>query len=1245
MSFVLPRSIHRWTAATLVLLPAAAQQASQLSAPAPTSVASSRSTPHAGSRPASALETADGGRDAVSAAQLESDAIPLPHPAVYAPGAEGDVLVTPASGDPFVLSFAAGSYAPPTSERIDPLLLQGASSQPLDGRPAVETFAFAMFSKRITPERIQALEDLGCRVLEFHPHYALKLALPVEAIDGVGALDFVRWIGVPRTWQKVQPRLASEVASWPAGRAIDVWVDVFESDANAASRSEPFGSVELAQAGEQVPGPESARSLRCMSNGWQQHALQAAGVEVLEYVDRLKAFRARILPQALEGLVGLDFVQFVEVALPATPAHDESMPLALLDATRATHDGNDASVAAVGQVDSGIDIGHNALNHLYTVGWDSTGEGSAILDNCGHGSHVAGTIAGLPNAAQAALEGAASGVGANATQRLFNVKKFSSAACTSSAASLSSLFAHFRSDFTDGSGFVSPRPHVINNSYGLAATIGNPWIGSEADARTIDAEVWDHGQFYVFSAGNEGGTIGDESIRLEGSAKNAFTVGSVRDWYSGTIQVGDTDQSSSRGPCADGRFKPNVVAPGGYITSAQSNTANGFTNRTSTSHAAAHVTGLAAQLCDHYAFLKYAPERLASLVMGTSMPYADQRLTTQASDTASIDHLNEYGAGRINAAAAHWSWLDSHEHANYFGELTAAQSSHRDFVVDPGCVRLVLVFTYHEDQCSAGAAQALVNDFDMWIDSPLNGIDPANNTGEYSAHQSAVDNTEIRTIDTPQTGTWRYKIWPDSATSSIRYSVTVVQIFGDSTPNGTLTLSASDTFVQPQDDVVITATADSPTYFGEALFFDSTSSGDTLQAATMTLEDGVVADMLGNTSSGRDIAVGTILPDQSRAAQWTTRWATEGVKTWSVEARSDTWVDETQQVQITVDGTQPSLPTGVHSTTHTPNVWSNVTTIQFAWTPSVDNLSGLAGYSARVQTAATLPIPTQNLGPISTTAAAVTSGSWYLNLRPVDNCGNWHSAWAFTGPFKIDATAPSGPTSLVSSTHTAGVLSCAPTVSVNWSAASDALSGLAGYVGIVDTNPTTDPTGTLNIAAGATSYSANLGFSPNARYLHLRAQDNAGNWSTTAHFGPLLIQASQVSTYCTGKTNSLGCVPAMGWTGSTSKSANNFTVVCSSAISQKNGIVFWGQGQIAGPFQGGTLCVQAPTVRTPIQSSGGSAAGNDCSGSYAFTFDTAYMNAWGIDPGDTLYAQCWMRDPAASFTTGLSNAVRFTVCE
>jgi hypothetical protein len=217
---------------------------------------------------------------------------------------------------------------------------------------------------------------------------------------------------------------------------------------------------------------------------------------------------------------------------------------------------------------------------------------------------------------------------------------------------------------------------------------------------------------------------------------------------------------------------------------------------------------------------------------------------------------------------------------------------------------------------------------------------------------------------------------------------------------------------------------------------------------------------------------------------------------------------------------------------------------------------------------------------------------------------------------------------------------------MTWSAATDALSGLAGYLAAFDNNPQGSPTGAPNVAAGTTSFSQNIGSSTSPRYFHVRSKDVAGNYGATAHFGPILANANSVANYCTGKTNSLGCVPTIATNGvPPDKSGGNFVVSCLNVLNQKNGLLFWGVAPAAAPFQGGIKCVASPVVRGPNINSGGASTGNTCSGTYAHAWTTAYMNAHGVVPGHTIYCQWWMRDPASASTTGLSNGLQFTVCQ
>ncbi|MCY3003370.1 MAG: DNRLRE domain-containing protein [Planctomycetota bacterium] len=136
--------------------------------------------------------------------------------------------------------------------------------------------------------------------------------------------------------------------------------------------------------------------------------------------------------------------------------------------------------------------------------------------------------------------------------------------------------------------------------------------------------------------------------------------------------------------------------------------------------------------------------------------------------------------------------------------------------------------------------------------------------------------------------------------------------------------------------------------------------------------------------------------------------------------------------------------------------------------------------------------------------------------------------------------------------------------------------------------------------------------------------------------------------YCTAKVNSLGCTPSIGFSGVPDINAGSgFPITLGNTLNQKAGLLFYGTfGPTSTAFQGGTLCVQAPFFRTGAQSSGGTPSpAADCSGTFAYDFNV--LLAAGSNPslqvGTLVCAQFWSRDPAATFTTNLSNALRFTV--
>jgi len=133
--------------------------------------------------------------------------------------------------------------------------------------------------------------------------------------------------------------------------------------------------------------------------------------------------------------------------------------------------------------------------------------------------------------------------------------------------------------------------------------------------------------------------------------------------------------------------------------------------------------------------------------------------------------------------------------------------------------------------------------------------------------------------------------------------------------------------------------------------------------------------------------------------------------------------------------------------------------------------------------------------------------------------------------------------------------------------------------------------------------------------------------------------------YCAAKVNSAGCTPRISYTSSASISVGDvFHVVAVNVLENKPGILIWSYQQQALPFYGGTLCVKAPVVRTPVQTSFFN-PGWPCTGAYDFHLSHAYMASKGITAGQTPSFQWWSRDSgfAPPNSIGLTDALQVTV--
>ncbi|MBN2209197.1 MAG: S8 family serine peptidase [Candidatus Coatesbacteria bacterium] len=184
--------------------------------------------------------------------------------------------------------------------------------------------------------------------------------------------------------------------------------------------------------------------------------------------------------------------------------------------------------------------------------YDYTGE--AGWDEDGHGTHIAGTLAG-DNSASMEEYDENDGIAYRAKLVVQDI---------GDKDSLSSipfgLDSYFRQAYNAGA-------RIHSNSWGTQ--VGTPDDNSYSfRSRDVDDFMWDYPDFLIFFAnGNDGPA--DNTVNPPATAKNCVSVGSCKNPHAPFSQ-NDMAQSSSHGPARDGRIKPTVVAPGEYLISAQS---------------------------------------------------------------------------------------------------------------------------------------------------------------------------------------------------------------------------------------------------------------------------------------------------------------------------------------------------------------------------------------------------------------------------------------------------------------------------------------------------------------------------------------------------------------------------------------------------------------------------------------------------------------------------------------------------
>jgi serine protease AprX len=993
------------------------------------------------------------------------------------------------------ISMVSGEYKPKPG--IDPSLRNDLAMGEVE-------FALIQIEKEslVTEDLFNRIHALGIETYGELPGLVWQAKIPSSAIFELINMPEVRWIGHLPSKLKLHPGMFT-LNSQDNVEAIvslmgDDWVDGQETAVFSIK----------ADAGIDTPENQSSFSAY-LTNGEFQEYLESLGLKPILYHRNTRSFRVEGSVEVIASLAKLPSVSFVSPTVDPKLHHDESVPFAGQDYIRDTYDGSGTHVGIIdNEVMMADGAEHDDLN-IWGVAWDTTGQGAGANPG-GHGTHVAGTILGR-GIGDTRFEGNAPGVGNSSTSRFFHGRLFDSAGNYDGPYTV--LFSAFASDYTDGSGNVSQRPDIINNSW--SSNYAGAEVGTEQEAIDADERVWD-GQCYVWSAGN-GGT--GQTIGSQPSAKNSLTIANANTYESGTPgdnTAGDLRTSSSRGPTGDNRMKPDITAPGAYIISADASTTSGYIANSGTSMSAPHVTGILAGLTQAYPGLEGNPKLMRAWLKATALKVGG----SDAPDS-------QFGFGYINAYRAHYSTADWG--LSYYSnpDVKSGGSGNWDSIglsTDSSVTRLVLIVNWDEPPVtSTGGSTPILADVELrvdWHDDQTGG-----QAGDVSS--TGADNQQFIIVDNPPAGSHRIKVYPVDTRlnglfpEDLSYSLVIVKEKGNLRPDLTLTSAFVDNTIKLGETGILESTMTVSDYVGTNAMFNVMDNGGLLAVSkTVTLKDGKVLNydatdpswqlvtpggfvstfslermMLGAILQGsRSVAIGFEAP-----AEGTYYVDTKG----NIDNGTSSWGDSSYvYTSLIVDSTVPAEVTSLTSSSHSANVWTSNSMVDYDWTAATDNLSGVDGYGLYTTSSASRPGDFKDIEEVTTYSETLSDGTWYFNISTTDNSGNWSSSHSTFGPIKIDTIAPGSVSSLTSSSHAAGVPSTNPTVDLSWSAAIDTGSGIDGY-GIWMAGLAGLPGTTLDIGP-VTSYSETL--APGTYYFSIRSVDVAGNWEGSYEsFGPIVI--------------------------------------------------------------------------------------------------------------------------------------------
>lgn len=610
---------------------------------------------------------------------------------------------------------------------------EAAAAKAQSSEEPVQGLFLIQFEGAITDAQREELLRLNVELVQPVPEDSFVARISGARIGTLRGLSYVHWVGPLRAEHKIHGKLSGLKEK----RAVSFLV---APNARAA---------EVAFLKKRIPGLQSSQPTMAgtVLHGWidgnQLNALSKShAVLWIEPATKPKLFdemSAEIVAGELEE------------------------PGAYVPSLGFTGTGVTVAVADSGLMDGVTDGMHPDLAGRVDA-FFHYGQLDSAADEHSHGTHVAGIVAGNGATGEVDEFGNLYGLGVAPEAHIVAQRLFDGLGGYEAPES----FEQLTRDAVQAGAVIG------SNSWGDDTQGQYDLSAMEFDGLVRDADAQTPGdQPYIleFSAGNAG--PGEQTIGSPAVGKNVIATGAAQNNRFDFIIYAEGQDAmadfSSRGPCADGRIKPDVVAPGTWIASLQSSSATdenawlsispSYQYQGGTSQSGPHASGAAAVFVQYYRETHNGATPSPALVKAALI-------------NSAVDMDAEFGTGPIPNNDEGWGRIDlteligsdkTFEFVDQTHTLAQDQVFERSFYVADDSLPARFTLTYTDVPGTPLVIPALVNDLDLEVTGP-DGVTYAGNQmidGEsvpQPAGRDSLNNVEGVYLNTPVSGEYTVRI-------------------------------------------------------------------------------------------------------------------------------------------------------------------------------------------------------------------------------------------------------------------------------------------------------------------------------------------------------------------------------------------------------------------------------------------------------------------------------------------------------